>query len=506
MTVPYSVADWIEDSCRFSKGKWYGQQFHLEPWQRTILTDLVHTLNDDGMRRYRTAYVSVPRKNGKTEMMAALALYWLFVAGEPGSEIYSVAGDADQAGIAFSAARRMIEQNPAMEAVCKVYRRSIVRPDTGAHYKVLSSDHAGKHGYSPDLVIFDELHVQTGRDLWDVMRTGMGARQQPLLASITTAGIFDRTSIAFEVYDYATKVRDGIIEDKSFYTAIWEADKDAEWTDPKVWRASNPNLGVSVSESFLEQECAVAKETPSFQNTYRRLYLNQWTEQEVRFLDMHQYDACDGEAKLVPGAPTWAGLDLSTTTDISALVLVQRTDGGGYVVEPHFWIPAESIIRRSRKDKVPYDAWKRDGYVTATPGNVIDYEFIRKRINELSKKYMMVGIAYDNWNATSTALQLKADGREMREFGQGFADMNEPTKELERLVIDGNIRHGGNPVLRWMASNVTVRHDAAENIRPDKLKSTDRIDGLVALIMAIGLEMVHSRLHSRYETEDLTFV
>ncbi|GAG20369.1 unnamed protein product, partial [marine sediment metagenome] len=259
------------------------------------------------------------------------------------------------------AARRMVEQNPAMESMVKVYRRSIVRPDTGAHYKVLSSDHAGKHGYSPGLVLFDELHVQAGRDLYDVMRTGMGARQQPLLVSITTAGIFDKTSIAWEVYDYSCKVRDGVIQDKSFYTAIWEADKDAEWTDPEVWRASNPNLGVSVPESFLKQECAVAKETPSFQNTFRRLYLNQWTEQETRWLDMHQYDECAGESELVPGAPTWAGLDLSTTTDISALVLVQH-DGNGFIVESHFWIPDESIIKRSRRDKVPYDAWKRDGY------------------------------------------------------------------------------------------------------------------------------------------------
>lgn len=438
--------------------------------------------------------------------MAAVALYWLFVSGEPGSEIYSVAGDREQARIAFNAAKRMVDQNPAMQAACKVYQHSIVRPDTGASYKVLSRESATAHGYSPDLVIFDELHVQRDRDLWDVMRTGMGARQAPLMAAITTAGIFDKTSIAWEIYDYATKVRDGIIDDPSFYTAIWEANPDAEWTDPEVWRAANPNLGVSVSESFLEQECAVARETPSYQNTFKRLYLNMWTEQTIRWLDMTDWDQCDAAAEFDPALPVYGALDLSTTTDIAAWVMVQRQDED-YHVHATFFIPDARITKRSRKDGVPYDAWRREGHVVATPGNVIDYGFIRKRVNEDAKRHRLVEIAYDPWNATQLAVQLQdEDGHHMTEFRQGYVSMNEPSKELEKLVVDKRLMHGANPVLRWMANNVTIKEDPAGNIKPDKAKSTERIDGIVALVMGVGLAMVRTDRQSRYEHEGLLVV
>jgi len=499
--------EFIEAAVLHPKGRWYGSPFKLEEWQRQIVHDLFFTKQPDGLRQYRTAYVSVPRKNGKTTLAAGIALYWLLEAGEPGSEIYSLAGDTEQARIAFEMARKMVEQNPRMEAACKVYRNAIVVPATGAHYKVMSSEAAGKHGYSPDLVIFDELHVQRDRELWDVMRTGMGARQQPLMLAITTAGIFDKTSIAWEVYDYACKVRDGIVEDDTFYTAIWEAGKDEDWTDPAVWAAANPNLGVTVPESFLQQECAAAKETPSYQSTFRRLYLNQWTEQATRWLDMTTWDACDGPPQLDPDLPTYGALDLSTTTDISAWVLVQVDADGVYHVVPTFWVPAESITRRSRKDAVPYDAWRRDGYVLGTPGNVVDYSAIRKRVNEDAKKYRVVEIAYDPWNATQLAVQLQEeDGLHMTEFRQGWVSMNEPTKELEKLAVDGRLRHGGHPALRWMASNVTVKEDPAGNLKPDKAKSTERIDGIVATIMGIGLAMVRTDKRSRYETEELLVI
>lgn len=502
-SVAIDPVDFIEQAVLHPKGRWYGQHFKLEDWQRTIVRDLFDTRQPDGLRQYRTAYVSVPRKNGKTTLAAGIGLYWLFEAGEPGSEIYCVAGDRDQASIAFDMARKMVEQNPAMESACRIFRHSIVRPDTGAHFKVLSSDAAGKHGYSPDLVIFDELHVQRSRELWDVMRTGMGARQQPLMLAITTAGIFDKQSIAYEVYDYACKVRDGVIEDPTFYAAIWEAAHDADWTDKAVWQLANPNLGVTVAESFLEQECAVAQETPSYQNTFRRLYLNQWTEQATRWLDMATWDRCDASAELDPDLPVYAGLDLSTTTDVSAWVLVQQ-QGDSYAVQPTFFIPSDSITRRSRKDGVPYDAWKRDGHVIATPGNVVDYAFIRDRINEDAKRYRLAEIAYDPWNATQLAVQLQEEsGLRMKEFRQGWVSMNEPTKELEKLAVDRRLRHGGHPVLRWMASNVTVKEDPAGNIKPDKAKSTERIDGIVALVMAIGLAMVRTDRRSRYETEGL---
>jgi len=499
-TVDVTAADWIEESLRFSKGRWYGSAFKLQPWQRTIVNDLLHTYQPDGLRQHRTAYVSVPRKQGKTEMFAALGLYWLFVAGEPGSEIYSVAGDADQASIAFDAAKRMVEQNPAMEAACKVYRRSIVRPDTGAHYKVLSSDHAGKHGYSPDLVLFDELHVQKNRELWDVMRTGMGARQHPLLAAVTTAGIFDKTSIAWEIYDYACQVRDGTIQDPSFYTAIWEADRDADWTAPEVWRAANPNLGVSVSESFLEQECAVAKETPSYQNSFRRLYLNQWTQQTERWVDVAKWNECAGDvdAEELAGHRCYAGLDLASTTDITALVLYFPDS---HKVLPWFWVPEDTIKERSRKDQVQYAEWSRRGFMVATPGNVTDYRYILEQIVAISKKYKLQEVWYDPWNGEQLAVQLAEDhGVNTIQCRQGFASMNGPSKAFERLYWSGELIHGSQPVMDWMIGNATCKRDPSDNIKPDKSTATDKIDGVVAMIMAIGAAGTGIDHTSIYET------
>jgi phage terminase large subunit-like protein len=423
------------------------------------------------------------------------------VAGEPGSEIYSVAGDADQAAICFEAARRMLEQNPDLLAISKTYRNSIVNQNTGAHYKVLSSEHASKHGYSPELVIFDELHVQRNRDLWDVMRTGMGARQEPLMLAITTAGIFDKTSIAWEIYDYAKKVDDGIIDDPTFYAAIWEAPHDADWTDEDVWIAANPSLNETVAIEFLRTECAAARETPSYQNTFRRLYLNQWTEQVERWLDMYQWDECAGkiDAKTLEGRKCYGGLDLSTTTDIAAWTLLfPRT--GGYDVLCRFFVPAESIEKRARKDQVPYPTWKKQGFIEATPGNVIDYSFIRRQINEDAKRFRLIETGYDPWNATQLAQQLQdEDGLRMVEIRQGFASMNEPTKELEGLVIEKGINHGGNPVLRWMASNVSVKRDPADNLKPDKQTSTERIDGIVSLICALARAIQRTDHRSVYE-------
>lgn len=496
------AATWIKQSLRFSKGRWFGQPFVLEPWQYEIVSDLFHTYDDNGLRQYRTAYVSLPRKNGKTEMMAAVALYWLFVAGEPGSEIYSVAGDADQASIAFEAAKRMVEQNGRMADACKIYRRSIVRPDTGAHYRVLSSESAGKHGYSPDLVIFDELHVQKDRDLWDVMRTGMGARQQPLLAAITTAGVYDPSSVAWEVYSYAKGVLAGTIDDPTFYAKIWEADKSADWTDPAVWRAANPNLGVSISEQFLEQECAAAKEQPAFQNTFRRLYLNCWTEQLEKWIDMARWEKCGGtlDVESLRGKRCYGGLDLASTQDITAFVLYFPDERA---VLCWFWVPDATVDTRTRKDQVQYRAWSQQGHIEVTPGDVADYRYIIERIVSVSRDYDLREVWYDPWNAEQAAVEL-ADMHGVRTVRcpQGMAHLNGPSKAFERLYWSGELRHGDNPVLNWMASNATKKEDSSGNIRPDKGSATEKIDGIVALIMAIGAADKDNAPSSVYEERE----
>ena len=312
----------------------------------------------------------------------------------------------------------------------------------------------------------------------------MGARRQPLTVITTTAG-YDKHSLCYELWDYAEKVSAGIIQDDSFLPAIFAAGKDDDWKDPKTWAKANPNFGVTVQQSFYEQECQKAIALPSYENTFRRLYLNQWTEQDVRWLSMDAWDACAAPVPDLAGLPCFAALDLSSTTDLSALVLAFPIEDTIHLL-PFFWMPAEGIKKRVERDRVPYDRWIKDGFIEATPGRVIDYEYIRNKINALAEKYHIKEIAVDRWNATQLSTQLEGDGFEMIGFGQGFASMAAPTKELERRILEGTINHGKNPVLRWMASNVTTEQDAAGNLKPSKKKSTERIDGIVATIMALG--------------------
>jgi phage terminase large subunit-like protein len=338
--------------------------------------------------------------------------------------------------------------------------------------------------------------------------TSTGARRQPLIIHITTAD-FDRPSICNEKYDYACKVRDGIIHDPAFLPVIYEADRDDDWTNPEVWAKANPNLGISVSLQYLERECRRAQETPSYENTFKRLHLNMKTQQDVRWLGMEAWDACGEEAieeSVLEGQECFAGLDLSTTTDISAFVLAFQDEEGVLTVLPRFWIPEDSALKRERRDRVPYVDWARQGLIETTPGNVIDYDRIRTHINDIKDRFKITEIAIDRWNATQLATQLQGDGFEVVAFGQGFKDMTAPTKELEKLVMSGKLRHAGHPVLRWMASNVAVETDAAGNLKPSKKKSTERIDGIVALVMALGRLMVTPIETSVYNTRGLRWV
>jgi phage terminase large subunit-like protein len=315
---------------------------------------------------------------------------------------------------------------------------------------------------------------------------------------ITTAD-FDRESICNEKLDYAKKVRDGIIEDPAFLPCVYEASVEDDWTSPEVWGRVNPNLGVSISREYFERECKRAKESPAATNTFKRLHLNVKTQNDVLWLPLERWDACKGGLGELDGRECWGGLDLSTTTDISAFVLVFPQEDGSYDVLPRFWVPQDGAERRERRDRVPYQGWIAKEFIKATPGNVIDYDVIRADINALKEQFNIREIAVDRWNATQITTQLEGDGFTMVPFGQGFANMTAPTKELEKLVIDRGIRHADNPVLRWMASNVSVEQDAAGNLKPSKKKSTERIDGIVALIMGLGRAMVRPDSKSVYE-------
>lgn len=480
---------------RHTKGRWAGQRFELFPWQRDMISKLFGTVSSDGTRQYQYVYCEIPKKNGKSELAAGIALYLLFADKEPGAEIYSAAADRDQASIVFNVAAQMVRYSKALSSRCKIVEstKRIVHNNSGV-YRVLSAEAFSKHGYNVSGVLFDELHTQPNRDLWDVLTKGAGdARTQPVFFAITTAG-FDRHSICWEVHEHARQVRDKIIKDRAFLPILYYADEGADWTKQKTWEDCNPSMtshfdsGDGILEAKrIKAACRRARDNPLEENAFRRLRLNQWVKQESRYIPMAAWDACGEpfDPESLYGKTCFAGLDLASSVDVAAFVLAFEGDDEVVKLLAYFWVPAENIEKRARTDKVPYDQWSREGFLKATPGNVIDYATIRYDINELSKKYEIRGLAFDRWGAVEMSQNLTDDGFTMIEFGQGYRSMSPPTKEMLKMVLDGKIRHGGNPVLRWMADNTVVTTDPAENVKPDKSKSTERIDGVVAAIMAL---------------------
>lgn len=482
---------------RHTKGKWAGQPFHLEPWQRDLVRTLFGWKRPDGTRRFRICYVEIPRKNGKTTLAAGIALYLTFADGEIGAEVYSVANDTDQAAICHSEAKRMRAQSQELaREIPFVFKHAIANARRGQAYRVLSSSAGNKDGLNVHGCIMDEFHAMVGRELYDVMHTAQGARQQPVEFIITTAGV-SRLSICWTTRDYAIKVRDGTVEDAEFLPCIFAAEQDDDWTDPRVWAKANPGLGRTVPLEYLAKECKRAKEQPAAENAFRRLHLNQWTEQSTRWLPMDKWRACKGAVDwtelpaLLAKRRGWIGLDLANTQDVAAAVGVFPDAEGVFDILCKFYIPEDRIAERVRRDRVPYDVWKRQGAIVATPGNIIDYAFIRRDLNAWGKDYDIREIGFDPWNADSLTTQLREeDGFVTVPMRQGFHTMAEPTKRTGDLVVAGLLRHGGHPVLEWMASNMVVRLDANANMAPDKSKATEKIDGIVALIMAIGRAIV----------------
>lgn len=474
----------FEKHLTHAKGELGGKPFLLEPWQRGYLRALF--AEEGGRRKVRTSLLALPRKNGKSTLAAGIALRCL-LEDEPGAEVYSCAASRDQARLVFDTARIAVEQSPTLRQHLKVYRNAIVRESTHATYKALSAEAGIQHGLSAHAVIFDELHV-SNREMWEVMLSSQGARRNPLTVALTTAG-YDRKSVCWEVWKYAEAVRDGAIKDAAFLPMIYAADPSDDWKDQRTWAKANPNLGVSVKLEFLRSECARAVEMPTYENTFRQLYLNQWTEQDTRWLRMDHWAQGNCECPVeLDGRECWAGLDLATTFDTTAFVLLFPLEDGRFWVEPHFWIPSKNMHQRVRRDKVPYDLWARQGYLAVTDGNVTDFDRVRSDINELAKKYNIRQVAIDRWNATQLANQLQGDGISVVGFGQGYSSMSGPSKQVEAACVGGRLLHGGNPPLAWQAGNVAIQQDtSAGNIKPSKARSTERIDGIVSLVMAMGV-------------------
>lgn len=476
---------------KHTKGRWRGQPFDLLPWQETIIRDVFGTVKEDGYRQYNTAYVEIPKKNGKSELAAGVALYMTCGDNEWGAEVYGCASDRQQASIVFDVAVDMVEQCPALKKRIKPVmsvKRLVYKP-TNSFYQVLSAEAYTKHGLNVHAVIFDELHSQPNRELFDVMTKGSGdARTQPLFFLITTAGT-DRHSVCFEQHQKAEDILCGRKIDQTFYPVIYGASDDADWTSEEVWYRANPSLGHTIDISKVRNACLSARDNPAEENIFRQLRLNQWVKQSTRWMQMEKWDACAfpvDERELL-GRECYGGLDLSSSIDITAFVLVfpPRDDTEKYIFLPFFWIPEENMVRRVRRDHVPYDVWEKQGFLEITEGDVIHYGFIENFIDDLGKKFHIKEIAFDRWGAVQMVQNLEGLGFTVVPFGQGFKDMSPPSKRLMELVLEKNIAHGGHPVLRWMMDNIFIRTDPAGNIKPDKEKSTEKIDGAVAAIMAL---------------------
>ena len=483
------VTAWFPRYLQLSKGEWSGKPFDLLDWQRNdVIQPLFGTLKGDGMRRVRKAYIEVPKKNGKSPLAAGIGLRLFFADNEPGAEVYCAACDKEQAAIVFDTAAEMIRRNPKLMARCKIVdsTKRIIHQNRSL-FRVLSADVKTKHGFNPHAVIFDELHAQPNRDLWDVLTVGTGAaRRQPLVLAITTAG-WDRTSICWEVHEQARKIKEGIIDDPSFLPVLYGASEEDDWKDEAVWKKCNPSLGSILKIDEFRAHCKLAQELPQEENNFRRFRLNQWTRQETRYIPMDKWRGKCAEhfdPEILKGRNCCVGLDLASISDLAAFVAVFNIGGLVHVLAK-FWVPAENIEVRSRKDRVPYDLWARQGYIKPTPGNVVDYDYIEADIEAFSKEYRIEELAYDRWGSAQIIPHLEMMGIKVLLFGQGWKSFSNPTKGLLRHVLAGTLRHNDNPVLNWNADNVMVITDAKMNVQPDKQKSTEKIDGITSLIMAL---------------------
>ena len=484
------VRFFFENFLRHSKGEWWGQKFTLLEWQwRDILEPAFGWKRRDGTRRFRKVYVEVPKKNGKSTMCAGVALYLLVGDDEPGAEVYTAAADRDQAAIVFDEAANMVEASPALQRRLRVRRsnKTIVYQNARSKLKALSSDAPTKEGLNIHGLVFDELHAQPNRVLWDTLKYGGRSRRQPLLFAITTAG-FDRESLCWDIHQYAlNELADG--QDWEFLPYIAAAEPEADWTSPTTWAKANPSYGITVKEDALKSECVQAQRMPAEENSFKRYTLNIWTEQDVRAIQMAEWDGCKSEIDWTKyeGAECFAALDLSSTIDLTALVLAFYSERYKYVLKPYFWITERACKEREAKNKTRFDNWARNKHVTVCPGAVIDQGAIRSFINALP--YGVQEIAVDRWNASQLIMQLDQDGFEVVPFGQGFASMSGPTKEFESLIISRRVEHDGHPVLRWCIQNLAFDEDDAGNKKPSKKKSFEKIDGAVASIMACALGM-----------------
>lgn len=503
------AVEFIERYCRHYEGELAGQLIAFEEWQRAIYRAVFGWMRADGTRRFRTAYIEIPRKNGKSVKGSGTGLYLTVADGEGGAQVYSAATKKDQAKIVHDGASKMVKASPELRKFVRTFRNNISCERLGSKFEPLGADSSTLDGLNTHGLIEDETHAHTDRHVHDVLVTSMGARRQPLAWIITTAGVYDPESIGWELHERAVQVLEGVIEDDAFFAFIAAMDEGDDFTDPAVWAKANPNLGVSLKYDYMAEQCGRAQTTPSYLNTFLRYHLNRWTQQATRWIPIENWTACGrvvDEAALA-GRECYAGLDLSRTTDLTALVLAFPNEDRTMDLVFRFWCPAAKIAERSRSDRVPFDAWVRDGWLIATEGNEVDYPTIRATITDLASRFSIREIAFDPWNATETAQNLGNDGFVMVEVRQGYKTLSEPSKKFEAAVLDQRIGHmtprGPHPVMRWNVANVTISEDSAENIKPVKPTEKARIDGVIASVMAVARASLALPDTSTYEREEL---
>jgi phage terminase large subunit-like protein len=496
------VLQFFEGFLKHSKGEWAGKPLKLEPWEQFILWVLFGWKRSDGTRRFRTAYIEIARKNGKSLIGSGVGLYLLMADGEMGAEVYSYATKKDQAKITWLEAAKIARKSKVLSRRLDIFGDknpkasscSISMPLTGSKFEPLGRDTDSMDGLNVHGAIIDEVHAHKTRDGWDLLDTATGARRQPLLFAVTTAG-FDKQTLCWELNEFTQKVIDRVIDDDSFFGIIFTLDKDDDWQDETCWVKANPNLGVSKKLDDMRRKAQRAMSMPSALNSFLRLELNIWTQAETKWIPWDEWTQCGHaiEWDVLQGRKCYSGLDLSSTLDITAHVLVfpPEHDGEKYIVLCRFWIPEDNLRQRVHDDRVPYDAWLRAGWLYATPGNVIDYDWIFDDIDDDAHEFDLQEVAFDRWGAARVVTTLQNKGLTMVEFGQGFASMSPPMRELERLIRTHDLEHGNNPVLTWMADNLVAIEDPAGNIKPSKEKSREKIDGMVAMIMALDRAIRH---------------
>lgn len=521
---------------KHTKGKWAGVNFTMLPWQEQAIGDIFGTVRDSGYRQYNTAYLEIAKKQGKSELGAAVALQGLCADDEWSAEVYGCAAERQQASIIFDVAVDMVDQNPALKKRIKpiLSQKRLVYMPTRSFYQVLSAEAYSKHGLNVSRVVFDELHAQPKRDLYDVMTDGAGdARVQPLTFIMTTAGDDpDRNSIGWEVHQDAIDILRGLKVDPTFYAMVYGLDRENKtiwkgrefesitekieddktwnnfWQDEKIWGMINPSIGHTVEWDKVRDQLTRAKGNIAKEKNFRWLRLNSWERIKLgKWLSLDFWQLCKEKVDInrLLGRSCYGGLDLSTKIDMTAFVLLFPPDdiNKKWMVLPTFWLPEENMNPRVEKDRVPYDKWHHQGYLKLTPGNVIDNDFIEKEILDLSKKFNIQEIGYDPWNAMQTAINLQEEGLTMVEVRQGMKSMSPPMKEIEQLAIGKKIAHGNHPILNWNVGNVMVTMDENENVRPVKDKSRERIDGLVAMVNAMSRAMLQHDTTSVYENRGI---